>query len=376
MEEAWKYFHHDNKQHFRWLNWPGVTRWLFLEQDKPAIEAYLDPIKETIEVVPAATWTSQYKVDHPTGDKNFPAPVNAISKGIEGGREESYKTLLRFVGWTYILGGAQQDDHRGFEMWVNGDQPFPNNRVIKKVKKDGKEYTSWAAFHADQRMSVWGSVKSTLSFKSRTHALEPFGANDKLAGAPNPRVPEKTFDTGDFGDFPLLRRFVARPGLMPHLGKDQMYNYVIYSIERAAGEPADVKLIEIGPLNEAATTVADGPAPPPPHEDGPTGSYTNPPPGSTVSGLVPVTLAVTQTGDPTVSQVTVYVDDKLLDTKVVTLPSADLPGAGATTEWSFDWYTTQFADGLHTLRAEFTDELGNVGTSIISVTVNNTSPPP
>lgn len=94
----------------------------------------------------------------------------------------------------------------------------------------------------------------------------------------------------------------------------------------------------------------------------PTASITNPTPGETVSGTVPV--AANANDNVAVASVQFYLDGQPLGGPVTTAP------------YAVSWDTTKSANGAHTLTAVATDPSGNTGTSqAVNVTVSNPAPP-
>ena len=93
---------------------------------------------------------------------------------------------------------------------------------------------------------------------------------------------------------------------------------------------------------------------------GPAVSVTSPANGSTVTGLV--TISADASDSAGVTQVQFFVDGVLLATDT-------------TAPYSASWDATAASDGAHSLTAEATDSVGNVGLSgPVSVTVDNTAP--
>lgn len=90
--------------------------------------------------------------------------------------------------------------------------------------------------------------------------------------------------------------------------------------------------------------------------------FTNPLNGQTVSGSV--TLTASSTDDTAVTYI-FYAVDGIPITGQITAPP-----------YSYVWDTTAFAAGVHTIKATTHDPSGNNSTHTISVTVDNTTPPP
>lgn len=90
----------------------------------------------------------------------------------------------------------------------------------------------------------------------------------------------------------------------------------------------------------------------------PTVSVTSPAAGSTVSGVVTITASATDNNS--VAGVTFYVDGVAMGAEDTVAP------------YSYNWDTTQLANGTHTLTAKARDAAGNTATSAaLTVTVNN-----
>jgi hypothetical protein len=91
----------------------------------------------------------------------------------------------------------------------------------------------------------------------------------------------------------------------------------------------------------------------------PTVTITNPASGASVKGVVPV--GVTAADDVGVTATELYVDNTLISTSAA---------AGLTANWN----SKTLPDGTHTLVAKAYDATGNVGSSTLLVTVDNTPP--
>jgi hypothetical protein len=101
---------------------------------------------------------------------------------------------------------------------------------------------------------------------------------------------------------------------------------------------------------------------PPPDTTPPTVSITNPTPGQTISGSVPV--AANASDNVAMASVQFFLDGSPLGNPVTTAP------------YAVNWDTTTATNGSHTLSAKATDTSGNVGTSTnVAVTVQNPAPP-
>jgi hypothetical protein len=91
----------------------------------------------------------------------------------------------------------------------------------------------------------------------------------------------------------------------------------------------------------------------------PTISITSPTNGATVSGTVSV--AVTKSDNVGVTSTLLSIDS----------------GAYFTCTYPYSWNTASLSNGAHTLKAQAKDAAGNIGySSLVSVTVSNTAPPP
>jgi hypothetical protein len=194
--------------------WQGCTRWLFLSYDNPPLSMYADLNTDTIEIGHAASWANSYKVDQPTVSNLLPAPAYSIvQSGAEGGSDESYKTLFRLIGQEYqTIGGAQVlvDSPRGFELYIYEGVLI---KPVKTIRYGSKTFTSWATFHASYKMDLWGGVRSTLSAESDVLAIEPYGQG-LIDNGTSIGQPIRNFGLHDFGEFPLLRTFEFRGGLI------------------------------------------------------------------------------------------------------------------------------------------------------------------
>jgi subtilisin len=91
-------------------------------------------------------------------------------------------------------------------------------------------------------------------------------------------------------------------------------------------------------------------------DDPPIVTIVSPSDGSTVSGTTTIMVSVT--------------DEEVL------IPDIYIDGVFIITASSYDWDTTTYSDGLHTIYAEATDSASQTGTDEISVTVDNSSPQP
>jgi hypothetical protein len=88
----------------------------------------------------------------------------------------------------------------------------------------------------------------------------------------------------------------------------------------------------------------------------PTVTITSPANGATVSGTTTIMVTVS--------------DEESLT------PDIYIDGTYVATSSAYEWDTTTYADGSHTIYAEATDSASQTGSDEISVTVDNTSPPP
>jgi hypothetical protein len=109
----------------------------------------------------------------------------------------------------------------------------------------------------------------------------------------------------------------------------------------------------VGTARASVTVVADTAAP--------TVRFISPAGGATLSGYTEISADVQDNG--VVDRVEFYLDGKLLATE----PYGP---------YVVGWNTTDSANGSHTLRVRAFDGAGNVGTSAITVNVNNVTPPP
>jgi hypothetical protein len=88
----------------------------------------------------------------------------------------------------------------------------------------------------------------------------------------------------------------------------------------------------------------------------PTVTITSPSNGATVSGTTTIMVTVS--------------DEESLT------PDIYIDGTYVATSSAYEWDTTAYADGSHTIYAEATDSASQTGSDQISVTVDNTNPPP
>jgi hypothetical protein len=105
---------------------------------------------------------------------------------------------------------------------------------------------------------------------------------------------------------------------------------------------------------DTITVTVDNGGPPP--NEFPVVSITNPTAGSTVSNTVTITVTVTDEDTLTAD---IYID-----------------GTFVATANSYDWDTTAYADGSHTIYAEATDSGSLTDSDSVSVTVDNSVTPP
>jgi hypothetical protein len=104
-------------------------------------------------------------------------------------------------------------------------------------------------------------------------------------------------------------------------------------------------------------TVDNGAPPPPPPNEAPVVTITNPANGADVSDTVTINVDVTDDSDTLVADI--YID-----------------GTFIVTANSYDWDTTAYADGAHTIYADATDSGDLSDSDTIDVTVDNAVPPP
>lgn len=109
-----------------------------------------------------------------------------------------------------------------------------------------------------------------------------------------------------------------------------------------------------GYTHKISVTVDNGGSPPP--DNPPVVTITSPSNGATVSGTITIMV--------TVSDEESLTPEIYIDSMYVAKSSA------------YEWDTTPYADGSHTIYANATDSVMQNGSDQISVTVNNTSPPP
>ncbi|MHA1167002.1 MAG: S8 family serine peptidase [Candidatus Hodarchaeales archaeon] len=108
-----------------------------------------------------------------------------------------------------------------------------------------------------------------------------------------------------------------------------------------------------GHTDTVVVTVDNGGTSP---DNPPVVTITNPSDGATISGSVTI-------------MVTVSDEDSLT-------PDIYIDGTYVATSSAYEWDTTQYSDGSYTVYAEATDSASQTGSDQISVTVDNSSPPP
>ncbi len=102
---------------------------------------------------------------------------------------------------------------------------------------------------------------------------------------------------------------------------------------------------------------------PTPDTTNPTVSITNPTAGATVSDNISVSVSASDTSG--IANVTLLIDGTAVGSPDTTAP------------YSFSWNSASVANGSHTISARATDTAGNLGTApVVTVTVNNATPPP
>jgi subtilisin len=113
-----------------------------------------------------------------------------------------------------------------------------------------------------------------------------------------------------------------------------------------------IKASAHGIRHTITVTVANGG----PVDDPPVVTITSPTDGATVSGTTTIMVTVS--------------DEESLT------PDIYIDGTYVATSSAYEWDTTTYSDGSHTIYAEATDSASQTGSDQISVTVDNTSPPP
>jgi hypothetical protein len=111
-----------------------------------------------------------------------------------------------------------------------------------------------------------------------------------------------------------------------------------------------------GAADTIYVTVDNGVAPPPPPNEAPVVTITNPGNGDTVGDTVTITTDVTDDSDSLVADI--YIDGVFV------------------ASGSYNWDTTAYDDGAHTIYAEATDSGDLSDSDSIDVTVDNAVPPP
>lgn len=166
-------------------------------------------------------------------------------------------------------------------------------------------------------------------------------------------------------------RTLATNQTMRHQWVDTSVGNTFWSQSTSAPTPASGTSVTLGttaPTNEqwnlvAVEVLASTTSPPPTDTTKPTVSVTDPVAGSTVSGAT--VLAATAADNVAVASVTFLVDG-------VAVGAADTAAPFMTT-----WDSTKASSGSHTVTARAVDASGNTATSApVSVTVDNTAPPP
>lgn len=367
LEEAFEHFGGPIVKNIwaaRMKNWLGTTRWLFTAFGRTTIDLYADANQDSIEYTPATAATGTYKVEMPSREDLLPAPSYSIATGLYQGKQESYKTLLRLVGYGVNPDNSTFDDPMSIELVPD----WNSAEFIRKIICEGQEFDNWSAFHAWFEINVWGRVKAMLKFTSHGVAIEPFGANDTGEQLPPARLCRKTYGFGDFGDFPILRRFTAKVGLLSELAE-----FALMSIKREPGGNAELTLLEFGAMDTVDGRLEDAPPPDAPPPDPPTDTtpptinIDSPTGGSTISGTTNV--RITANDDSGIGVVKLYWDGKFYD--VLNYPDDPVH----TTRFTFSVITTQFTDGFHTITAQAFDTAGNRITSA-AVLVNVSNSPP
>jgi hypothetical protein len=100
------------------------------------------------------------------------------------------------------------------------------------------------------------------------------------------------------------------------------------------------------------------PPAPPGKNKAPKVTITNPVDGSTVSGIVTISVEATDKEDGPL------------------IPDIYIDGVFVIHANSYDWDTASYSDGTYTIYAEAVDSGGKIGSNTITVTVDNGSPPP
>jgi hypothetical protein len=348
----------------RMSRWMATVRWMFQSVDEAIAYLYLDPNEDTIEPTPAAQWLTNARYDLPTPKDTGPDHYE-YSFGYDEDLQNDFsgKLLFRTTAAFRPTLSTLTFQPSGCELYLGPDEMHlgdiqhgsgTEQGVIVEFGPPGvKGHTmDWGEYHAYLHMMRWGNCRAQVEFDHHGRGIEPFGASAKNLSI----KPKATFNLHDIGDFPLLRHFDLKTGLLPRI------TYAIQEITVAPKKPTHIKAIEIvdldnegSPLNVRETE--DPPYVPPP----PTLRVEGPTTGTSITGgSAPVTIAfeVIEHGEE-VSSVKIFIDNNFLD----------YAEANALNTYSFTWDTTGLPLGAHVITIVAYDVQGQFGTATINVTL-------
>jgi hypothetical protein len=347
-----------NNENGRKQNWPSTARWVFLDIDDPFVDLDPRPLEGTIDYYPAALWVKKITVNQPTGKDSWHGKAEWESI-YEGGETISKTLLFRFFAKkkAWVAGAyTDVDDLRGIELYIRSDvSPFQS--VVRLATRDGNTfYDSWAGYHVMMIFNRWGSVRSTLEFESFQVGIEPFGANNLIK-------PVKHFRLHDFGDFPVLRRFIASFGLL--FDDNAAGDYSVFDISRTPGGNTKLRAIEkqeYASIDITEDEVPDDPENPPEDVPPPPHSIITPLTGSTQSGPA-VMLAGTVT-NTTLNpyKIEMYVGGAYVGDATIT---------GGGNAFNKVINSLLFADGSYTVEARCYNAHGAWTSSFITIKIDN-----
>jgi hypothetical protein len=369
-----------------------VMHTLIMPMSQLPLAVYIDNDQDGIDYNPCGAYASQYKITEPNTSDLFPQPpYTTIDSAALGGSNQSYTTLFRFMG-TSIQNGSPVNDPRGFELYVKGPGTDDHLGSIMVPALFGKDLvskrivTDWTNLHAIKRIARWGMPLATLKIAGAGVGIEPFGVSANDGGTPI-TPPKQTFLLWDWGEFPLQRSIKVLPGIfstefdeaieaLSPGQNDTAREFLTIGVSRTPGAGIEWTLLETLPPSyilppSSPPPITTPPPTPPPNgpPDPPTTNITNPTGAGGLAGNLSGTKSVDVTATNTfgVAQVSMYVDNVLVDTQ---LPSRT---SGA---WSFTLHTTNFSGTIasphvHTLTIVAYDLGGNTGTATLSITIAN-----
>jgi hypothetical protein len=336
----------------------NTARWIFLDIDDDFVDLGPRPLEGTIEYYPAAQWLKSITVEEPTADKCYPGPSVTWNNIYEGGADVTRKLLFRFEmkRWSWVGGlPTAIDAEIGIEIYI---KPLlaSGSSVVRTVTRDGYEfYNDWAAFHVYLIYNRWGTLRSTVEFESYRLEIEPFGSSQKIK-------PQRTFGFGDYGDFPMMRRFIGSFGLL--YADDEAGDYSAFEISRPPGGNNKIRSVERKVYTDLDIPIEipdpDPPDDPPEHFPPPTPSMTVPTNKQTVLGLVVINGSVSSPESVPVRRVEVLVGG---------VSVADAAILGSTFSYSLD--STYFINGEYTLAVRAYNYWGAYAESFITIKINN-----